>query len=137
MRRLALAAILTGLPLSSSRADGCMDKAVAQADMNECAQKSFHAADGELNKSFQQLQGRLSDDANEKKRLVSTQRAWIAFRDAECAFASSGVQGGSAYPMIYTQCLNGLTRKRIENLKSYLACGDKEGDLSCPTPGAR
>ncbi|QGM96260.1 lysozyme inhibitor LprI family protein [Methylocystis parvus] len=136
MPRLVFAVIFSGLLLTPAHADACMDKATAQADMNECAAKAFHAADNELNASFRQLQRRLSDDADTGKRLVSAQRAWVAFRDAECAFSSSGVTGGTAYPMIYAMCLEGLTRKRVGDFKSYLTCGDKEGDLSCPIQGS-
>jgi uncharacterized protein YecT (DUF1311 family) len=135
MQRFATSLLLLGLSFPPALADECMDKATAQADMNQCAAKAFRTSDAELNKSFQQLQRRLSDDAT-RKRLVAAQRAWLAFRDAECAFSAAGVQGGSAYPMTYGLCLDGLTRKRVEAIKVYLSCGDKEGDLSCPTSAA-
>lgn len=136
MQRLTVSLLLLGLSFPPAHADACMDKATAQADITQCAGKAFRASDVELNKSFQQLQRRFSDDDATKKRLVAAQRAWLAFRDAECAFSASGVQGGSAYPMIYGLCLDGLTQKRVEAIKAYLSCGDKEGDLSCPTPAA-
>ena len=136
MQRLAVTLLLLGLSLPPAHADECMNKATAQADMTQCAAKALRASDVELNKSFQQLQRRFSDDAAAKKRLVAAQRAWLAFRDSECAFSASGVQGGSAFPMIYGLCLDGLTQKRVEAIKGYLSCGDQEGDLSCPTPAA-
>jgi hypothetical protein len=43
---------------------------------------------------------RLGADEATKKRLKEAQRAWIAFRDAECDFATSGSRDGSIYPMI-------------------------------------
>ena len=72
---------------------------------------------------------------NTRSHLVAgrPQRAWIAFRDAECKFASSGVEGGSVQPMIHSGCLQGLTDARVTQLGSYLKC--EEGDLSCPVPG--
>jgi uncharacterized protein YecT (DUF1311 family) len=93
---------------------------------------SFKAADAELNELYKQIERRLKDDQDSAKSLAAAQRAWIAFRDAECKFAASGVQGGSAYPTIYSNCLAGLTQSRVGDFKRYLNC--QEGDLSCPLP---
>lgn len=85
-----------------------------------------------MNALYKQIQSRLKDDADTTKRLVSAQRAWIGFRDAEYNFSSSAVSGGSAYPLISSVCLDNLTRSRIEDLNGYLKCD--EGDMSCPVP---
>lgn len=95
---------------------------------------SFKAADAELNKLYGEIERRLKDVSDTMKGLVAAQRAWIAFRDAECKFAASGVQGGSAYPTIYSTCLAELTQKRVDDFKRLLRC--QEGDLSCPVPPA-
>lgn len=134
MRRLFLAAGLTIWVLPTAQADECMDKAIAQADMNVCAQQAYKAADVELNKLYREIEQRLGDAATSRKQLVAAQRAWVAFRDAECAFVSSAVDGGSAHPMVADLCLAAVTQKRIEDLKQYLNC--EEGDLSCPVPPA-
>ncbi len=65
---------------------------------------------------------------------MATQRAWVAFRDAECDFQTSAVAGGSAAPMIHAMCLDSQTKRRIEDFKTYLNC--EEGDMSCPVPAA-
>ncbi|MEI2299587.1 lysozyme inhibitor LprI family protein [Ensifer sp. MJa1] len=109
----------------------CAD-AIDQATMNECADKALRVSDAELNSLYKQMALRLKDDQDAAKLLVSAQKAWIAFRDAECSFSASGVDGGSAYPMVLVQCRDGLTRKRVADFKAYLAC--PEGDLSCPLP---
>ena len=105
-----------------------------QATMNQCAGQDYKAADRELNAVYQQITGRLKDNPDGKKLLVSAQRAWIGFRDAECKFSSSGVTGGSVYPLIYSNCMTAVTKVRVEALKQYLKC--EEGDMSCPVPGA-
>lgn len=105
-----------------------------QATMNQCAGQAFKAADKELNALYQQVTGRLKDNPERKKLLVNAQRAWISFRDAECKFSASGVAGGSVYPLIYSVCLTGMTKTRVEALKHYLKC--EEGDMNCPVPGA-
>lgn len=133
MKRIVLAAGLAILMMPNAHADDCMDKATAQVEMDACAVKAFKASDAELNKLYRQIEHRLSDSDAARKQLVAAQRAWVAFRDAECAFASSAVEGGSVYPMISTMCLDDLTRKRIADFNQYLHC--QEGDLSCPVPG--
>ncbi|HCS45087.1 MAG TPA: urease-associated protein, partial [Pseudomonas sp.] len=93
------------------------------------------AADKELNALYQQMTARLkSSSPDSRKLLVSAQRSWIAFRDAECKFSASAVEGGSVYPLIYSNCITDLTKARVETFKNYLKC--QEGDLSCPVPGA-
>ena len=102
--------------------------------MNQCAAKENKAADNELNRLYKQITARLKDNPEAKKMLVKAQRAWIGFRDAECEFSASGVEGGSVYPLIYDNCITAQTKARVEAFKTYLKC--KEGDLSCPVPEA-
>ena len=80
------------------------------------------------------INSRLKGNPDNKKLLVGAQRAWVAFRDAECKFSASGVAGGSVYPLIYSNCTTELTKARVEAFKTYLKC--QEGDLSCRVPGA-
>jgi uncharacterized protein YecT (DUF1311 family) len=110
------------------------ENAADQATMNQCAAQQHKAADKELNALYQQITARLTANPDSKKLMVSAQRTWIAFRDAECRFSASGVAGGSAYPLIYGNCITDLTKARVETFKNYLKC--QEGDLGCPVPGA-
>ncbi|VVO32787.1 lysozyme inhibitor LprI family protein [Pseudomonas fluorescens] len=109
------------------------DNAADQATMNQCAAQQNKAADKELNALYQQVTARLKSSPDRKALLVSTQRSWIAFRDAECKFSASAEEGGSIYPLIYSNCITDLTKARVETFKNYLKC--QEGDLGCPVPG--
>ncbi|NKK67731.1 lysozyme inhibitor LprI family protein [Rhizobium leguminosarum] len=134
MRALLLSATLVLTTSTFAFAgDNCGDK-TNQSDMNICAAESLKKSDAEMNKVYKEIEGRLKDDADTTKLLVATQKAWIAFRDAECNFQSSTVQGGTAYPFVNSSCHDGLTQSRTEALKVYLKCND--GDLDCPVPGA-
>ncbi|MDB5997133.1 MAG: urease-associated protein [Pseudomonas sp.] len=125
---------LTPLLLTSfAHAVDC-DNATDQATMNQCAAQQNKAADKELNALYQQINARLKGSPDSKKLLVGAQRAWVGFRDAECKFSASGVEGGSVYPLIYSNCITDLTKARVEAFKNYLKC--QEGDMSCPVPGA-
>ncbi len=116
---------------SIARADDCAS-AMDQRTMDECADKPYKKSDAELNVLYKQIEQRLEENTDTTKLLVAAQRAWLTFRDAECKFSTSGVSGGSVYPMIYAGCADGLTRKRVDAFKTYLKC--EEGDLSCPVP---
>ena len=107
-------------------------KAQTQLDLNECAAKGFKAADADLNAAYRKAAARLAGNADALKLLTVAQRNWIAFRDSECAFASSSVAGGTIYPMVLMNCRERVTRARIADFKTYLAC--QEGDVGCPLP---
>ncbi|SCX53562.1 Uncharacterized conserved protein YecT, DUF1311 family [Pseudomonas sp. NFACC32-1] len=127
---LALAPLILA---SVAQADDCTN-AMTQGEMNQCAAQEKKAADDELNRLYKQITARLKDNPEAKQLLVKAQRAWIGFRDAECNFSASGVEGGSVYPLTYGNCVTALTKARVETFKTYLKC--KEGDLSCPVPEA-
>jgi uncharacterized protein YecT (DUF1311 family) len=123
----AAAVLLAALPAAAQQ--DCPDD--SQAGLNQCAGDAYKKADAALNAAYKQVMARLNSEATAKS-LVAAQRAWIAYRDAECDFISSGVEGGSARPMIVAQCLEQLTSQRADDLKALLSC--EEGDLSCPVP---
>jgi uncharacterized protein YecT (DUF1311 family) len=50
--------------------------------------------------------------------LLAAQRAWLAFRDAECRVEGYQYRGGSAQGMVHRQCLTDLTRTRTTQLRT-------------------
>ena len=138
MRVFPLNVVLPALALlaaaQASAADRCAD-AADQTAMTACYEKALKASDAALNASYCEIEGRLADDPETKKRLVGAQKAWLAFRDAECRFSTSAVEGGSIEPTLTAICLQEMTAARTAELKGYLAC--EEGDMSCPVPPGR
>lgn len=135
--RLLLSILVVAFPLSLSaaKADDCAN-AQTQADIDQCIGKSFQESDKKLNQSYKQIEARLKGDAASTKLLVSAQRAWVAFRDAECSFQAGPIEGaGTMYPATLAGCKGALTQKRLEDFKGYLNC--QEGDTSCPVPAAQ
>jgi len=135
MKRLILCAALALLATGTAQAADDCANASDQTTMDVCASEAFKKSDKQLNDLYKQIGARLKGDAGKTKLLVTAQRAWVAFRDAECAFSASGVAGASAYPMINSLCLDGLTQTRVKDIQTYLSC--EEGDLSCPVPSAQ
>ena len=77
-----------------------------QMEMNSCAASDYSRADGELNTAWRKLP--------KSKELLASQRAWIAYRDAECSFRKAQFEGGSIAPLIYSSCLSELTKERTK-----------------------
>ena len=123
--------ITISLP-SLALADGC-DSPTTQADMTYCAVYQFKKDDAGLSQTYSDLKTYYAKIPAAKAGLLKAQRAWLAFRDAECALEAAGEAGGSAQPMIYNQCLSRLTQLRTEQLQKRLDC--QEGDLTCIAVG--
>jgi uncharacterized protein YecT (DUF1311 family) len=105
----------------------------AQRSMTWCAEYHFIERDLELNDAYRDLKNNLED--RDLDKLVAAQRAWIAFRDRDCAFAASDVEGGSMHPMMDLLCKREMTEDRIARLKHYAACTSVRG--TCPPRQAR
>ena len=95
-----------------------------QLEMNQEAHRNFEKADKDLNLVYSKLSKAL--DAKRRAKLKEAQRAWLKFRDAESAFWASEMEGGSAYPMLYSGTQANLTKKRTKELKeAYETTGEK------------
>ena len=103
-------AALVALPTSYANAQ-------TQAEMNRQAAKDLKEADTELNSTYAALMAKLPD-AESKRKLKESQRAWIAFRDAEAAFAADQFRGGSAAPVLRLTSMTETTEQRIKQLKA-------------------
>ena len=125
MRETATIMLLTVLYSGSVAASPCADQ--TQRGLDACAGAARDKADAALNGAYKQIVARLADDPGKTKRLIEAEKAWIAFRDAECAFANSDTEGGSIHSMEVTLCEEKLTNIRAQQLRSYLKCG--EGDM--------
>ena len=102
--------------------------AQSQNAMNAAEAGKARAADAALNAQYAATMRRLS--APSQALLRAAQRSWLTFRDQECRFETSGVQGGSAYPMVNAMCMAKLTTERTRQLRYHATC--QEGDMSCP-----
>src|SRR5881396_1433706 len=119
---------LVALPTSHANAQ-------SQAEMNRQAAKDFEKVDAELNSAYAALLAKLPD-AESKQKLKESQRAWLAFRDAEAAFAADQARGGSMAPTIRYETMTELTQQRIKQLKTRLGENGtpREGGTVTPPP---
>jgi uncharacterized protein YecT (DUF1311 family) len=70
----------------------------------------------------------LKSSPEKSKALLQVQRAWLKFRDADCAFLSSNSAGGSINAMNNALCLSERTTERTNSLNKIKKCdiGDPE-----------
>jgi uncharacterized protein YecT (DUF1311 family) len=127
----AVAVVCAGLMAAAAPAfaadNDCDQSDTSQTGMNRCAAKDADVADAELNQVYRQLGNK--SEAHEKELLRDAERAWVAFRDKECAYENIADEGGSIYPMSVANCLAEKTRARTKELKNLLACATD--DKSC------
>ncbi|WP_431300045.1 lysozyme inhibitor LprI family protein [Tabrizicola sp. BL-A-41-H6] len=122
MTRLAALFIVLAAPVAGQEVD--CTAAITQMEMNYCAEQDWSKADTGLNQAYQMamadlkqaLAERPEDLTKETTLLRDAQRAWIAFRDANCAVAGYPMRGGSAEPLLIYACLRGMTLARTEDL---------------------
>jgi len=100
-----------------------------QMEMTQCAGEDYDKADKDLNVEYQKLRKLLGErdkvaDENGKgavDALVAAQRAWVAYRDANCNLAGFQARGGSMEPQLVASCLAQMSRDRTQELKTLSA----------------
>ncbi len=99
-----------------------------QQEMNYCAYQDFVEADRMLNAEYQKAIAQAKeldrygsiDDQSAEGVLRQAQRAWVAFRDANCLAEGFVAHGGTMEPMLVDGCKARVTLHRIKELKSYV-----------------
>ncbi len=98
----------------------------------DCVRKSSASSDETLNRVYRRVLSKLKGSTNATKLLVTAQRQWIAFRDAQCQLESLAADDGGVHPTAVAACADHFASQRTEYLFSLLTC--KESDLTCLMP---
>ncbi len=98
----------------------------ATVEINFCADKHYAASDAKLNALYQKVLAQIStsgvekpyDSASWEEAMRASQRAWVAFRDADCKGAvPMEWSGGSGTSAAVLGCMTTMTDARTEDLK--------------------
>lgn len=128
MKPLFLAAIACALfPLAAWAEVDCA-QAETQSDINRCAKADFKTEDARLNEAYGRAVTRAqyfdetldAADRGAVLALKRAERAWIAYRDAECDAQSFAVKGGSLEAAYRLFCMANLSKLRTEELETYM-----------------
>ena len=128
--------LISSFPLALSQqrkrqtADPC-SKALTQASLQACYCDRAQKFEAQLNAVYQQLLKKNVSDTLFSDKLKISQRAWLAFRDAqlEAIYPDPDPKAayGSVFGMCYCMAQEELTLDRVKQLKRMLT--SKEGDV--------
>ena len=121
------AALLLALSASPVWADERVDceNASTTVEMNICSDEDFKAADAKLNATYKKVLAQIAasdlekpyDRASWDEALRASQRAWVAFRDADCKGAvPMEWSGGTGTTSAVLGCMTAKTETRTKEL---------------------
>jgi uncharacterized protein YecT (DUF1311 family) len=98
--------------------EGCMRKAASTLDMIDCAGHENDRWDARLNRAYQARMASFND--RQRGALKRAQKAWAAFRDADCA-AYEDDDWGTISKIDASQCVLRRTVERTVELEAFPA----------------
>jgi uncharacterized protein YecT (DUF1311 family) len=105
----------------------CLAKAAGVTPaIDNCNEQAEAAADSLLNRIYDDWVERLKHPAKDEaadgaeilKRLIASERAWIAYRGTSCNLESISMLGGTGETNVYGHCLYVKTKQRVLDLKA-------------------
>ncbi len=108
---------LTGRSCVGKSSGTCMKASpdgMSTAGMLDCIGAEHSVWDDRLNQAYRAALS--AGEPTAADALRSAQRAWIAWRDAECAYHGADLGGGSASGLAYNGCIMRLTGERALEL---------------------
>lgn len=110
--------------------------AQTQSDLDVCWRDRATQADAQLNAAYKKAGADLHAMGIDPKVLVPVQLAWISARDKTCAFEESMNAGGSIAPMIYSECVDRMTRARTARIQNLVTSLKAEGVVPAMQPAS-
>ncbi len=97
-----------------NRQDSPCANVTVTVELANCLANARDSADAQLSAVYKNLRGKL--EAADAQRLVTTERLWIQYRDANCSAERDLYAGGTASSPVYLACLEAMTRARNKEL---------------------
>jgi uncharacterized protein YecT (DUF1311 family) len=136
----SVAACSTLLAAPPARAQALLnptsDRAATQQELNQFAASHYKNADRQLNFVYKEVLDRLREQGKGSQpddqrwartsinNLVATQRAWLRYRELNCAAARQQYEDAPAAPMVWSECMASMSEIRVKELKlAYTAGG--------------
>lgn len=110
----------------------CYDAAQTNDALKACSNEDYALADNKLNliytKLIEQIKSNINPDAINQSdaaletlnRLISSEKAWATYRDAQCNFEGTVMIGGQGEAVVVTGCLSRLTKERARILEESI-----------------
>jgi len=110
-----MAALPAGAEMFGPGFQPCGEKTSTPAVV-ECVQAKTNAVDQRLNAAYKALEARI--EANQRQSLLSAQRLWVQYRDANCGFY--GTPDGSIRKVQGAECIRSMTEDRARELEKAM-----------------
>lgn len=128
-----LASLLFGAALMQEKSnlsaayDACLARARGiTVEVRACTSQEHRRQDSRLNATYRELMRRLPE--SRRAGLRDAQRAWIAFREAECDYRGEQEGGGTLQAVIIDSCWLSFTAERADQLQHALEFEREYGD---------
>jgi uncharacterized protein YecT (DUF1311 family) len=82
-------------------------------ELIQCAYSKFEKADAALNKQWKSMK--------HWPEITKAQRAWLAYRDAECDAENPATPEGREYPVHKYLCWARMTDERVQKLRELVS----------------
>lgn len=102
----------TLLPCPASKPDK------SQLDLEGCAEHDIVRTDRRIDALARTVFGLLPDTAA-RRRFVTAQRAWLAFRTADCLSVSDKYEGGTLAALVDATCTADRSRQHLKELRAF------------------
>jgi uncharacterized protein YecT (DUF1311 family) len=98
---------------------GLCDNASTQLELNQCTAEQLKVVRARLSALYNEISADLvrNKDAVAINKLKAAQQAWLKYRQLHCDAARHQSSGASMSPMIWADCMTGVTLTRIQELK--------------------
>ncbi len=103
-------------PGYSKSFDACMAEANSTYDMDQCNGAELKARDAALNAAYAKALGRVGAAS---AGLKASERAWIAYRDADCGVYENRDQFGTLGVIEAGSCMIDRTIERTKDLEAF------------------
>jgi len=92
---------------------------LSNLDQNVCADEELRRQDARLNRNYKAALAWMAEDPATKVALIKAQRAWIAYRDADCEAAWASARGGTLATFLNVFCTAKHTERRADELETF------------------
>ncbi|HGO8918138.1 lysozyme inhibitor LprI family protein [Neisseria lactamica] len=86
------------------------------SQLRECLDVENKVVEQKLAETYQAVLSQNS--GNSKQLIITAQREWVKFKEADCMAQASFMQGGSGYGVAYKSCINSYAISREQMLRN-------------------
>jgi uncharacterized protein YecT (DUF1311 family) len=97
----------------------CPAKPTSTLDLEGCAEQRILRTDRRIDAVARSIFARLFDDAA-RRRFVAAQRAWLAYRRADCMSMSDRYEGGTLAGLVASSCTADRSAQRLKDLTALV-----------------